>query len=51
MCYWLLRQDDDNEVQPVPRVSEEGELSNTEASGHNLYNGFECVDGREHESV
>ena len=51
MCYWLLRQDDDNDVQPVPWVSEEGELSNTEASGHNLYNGFECVDCHEHVSV
>lgn len=49
--YWLLRRADDDDVQPVPRVSEEGEVSDAEASAHNLYDGFKRVDGGEHVSI
>lgn len=51
MEYWLLRRADDHDVQPVPRVSEEGEFSHTEASGHDLYDGIKSVDSHKHASV
>lgn len=51
VCYWLLRHADDHEVQPVPGVSEEGEISNTESSGQNFDGCFKCVDGCKHVSV
>lgn len=49
--HWILRHDDDHEVQPVPRVSEEGEPANTEASRHHFHEGLQRVDNREHDSV
>lgn len=49
--HWILRHDDDHEVQPVPRVSEEGEPANTEASRHHFHEDLQHVDNREHDSV
>lgn len=46
-----LRHDDDHEVHPVPRVSEEGEPADTEASGHHLDEDLQRVYDREHDSV
>lgn len=51
MYYWLLPRADDEQVQPVPGVSEEGEGPDTEASGHHFNDDFKRVDGYEHVSV
>lgn len=48
---WLLRHADDHEVQPIPRVSEEGEVSDAESSRQNFDRCFKCVDACEHISV
>lgn len=48
---WFLRHGDDHEVQPVPRISEEGEPADTEASGHHFNEDLQRVDDREHDSV
>lgn len=42
-----LRHWDDHEIQPVPRISEEGEVIYGEASGHNFSEGFKRIDTRE----
>lgn len=42
------RHTNDHEVQPVPGVFEEGELSKTKAPWHNFYGGFKCVDECKH---
>lgn len=42
-----LRHDDDREVQPVPRISQEGERHYTESSCKYLYHGLEGVNSSE----
>lgn len=42
-----LRHWDDHEIQPAPRVSEEGEVVYNEASGNYFCEGFKCIDTRE----
>lgn len=42
-----LRHWDDHEIQPVPRISEEGEVIYGKASGHDFSEGFKRIDTRE----
>lgn len=49
--YCTLRRADDHDIQPVPRVSQKGEFPDADASGDDLYDGFQRVDGYESKSV
>lgn len=42
---------DDHHIQPVPGVPQEGVFSHAQAPGHDLYDGFQRVDGCEGESA
>lgn len=44
---WYLRHGDDHKIQPVPGISEEGEVVYDEASGQDLSEGFKRIDPRE----
>lgn len=41
------RHDDDTEIQPVPRVPEEGELCHAKSSRQDLYQGLKSVNASE----
>lgn len=45
MCDCALRRADDQQVQPVPRIPEEGELTDAETSGRNFDEHLKDVDG------
>ena len=51
VCVRWLPNDDDEDIQPVPGIPEEGEVSHTEASGQDLQDDVEGINSHEHVPV
>lgn len=47
--YSFIRCSDDDDIRPVPRVSEKGEFPDADAPGHDLQQHFQQIDGCESE--